>query len=388
VLSERGSFYQATDIKGTPETKEVTLHWMCRDENLIKFITDEYFAPMLARASEAHASRDFSPENEPARCRIVIHRTGSLKSKDVHESSLWKSFVEKDIEGPTSVDYTALGTYGSPWLPSRFTFGRHETFLGSLPAMLMFLAIFWFSYWFTFQVSVWISANPFGFKGVVQNLSWGWICVPSLIVAFGFAWLGHNVLDWRDNVESSKLNEERRELGAVEWDVKFEELAERLCENSNHTINALIDSASSEEERSLYVWAAEQHKNKTLELSNRMKLESLEIEWDDKSPIPAEEPEKPLPEQPMSAELGSKYLTLTSKGGRPSSEDMLYDCAEDCEPGCEFDPVSTGIFLCGPERMIEDAKKAAGAKYPSHGVKMQNFAHKNKFVIYEERFEW
>ena len=113
-----GLFTKKSDIKGPVETKEVTLNWMCRDENLIRFITDEYFAPLLARASGAHSSKEFTIENGPARCRIVIHRTGPLKTKNVHESSLWKLFVDKDIEGPSVVDYTALGTYGVPWLPS------------------------------------------------------------------------------------------------------------------------------------------------------------------------------------------------------------------------------------------------------------------------------
>ena len=90
----------------------------------------------------------------------------------------------------------------------------------------------------------------------------------------------------------------------------------------------------------------------------------------------------------MSAELGSRFLTLTSKGGRPSGEDMILDCKAHCEPGCEFDPVSTGIFLCGPEAMIASVKKATGLKCMVAAEKWQNFAKKNKFVFYEEKFEW
>merc|ERR1711957_227956 len=383
-----GLFTKQSDVLTCLQTKEVTLHWMCRDENLIRFITDEYFAPFLARASSAHASKEFTLENGPARCRVVIHRTGPLNSKDVHQSSLWKSFVEKDVEGPSAVDYTTLGTCGVPWMPSRFTFGRHETFLGSLPAMLMFLCIFWFSYWFTFRVSVWISSNPFAMKGFMKNLNNGWICVPTLIVAFGFASLGHRLLDWRDNAAFSKANEQRRTLGAEEWTTKFDQLERALCENKNETITDLISSATSEEERGLYEWAAVQHKNKTLELSNMMKLESLEIAWDDQCPLPAKEPEKALPEQPMSTEVGSKYFTLTSKGGRPSGEDMILDCADHCEPGCEFDPISTAIFLCGPEAMISSVKKATGLSCMVAMESTQNFVKKNKFVFYEEKFEW
>lgn len=384
-----GLFTNEDEIMGPLQPKEITLHWMCRDENLIRFITDEYFAPFLARAVEAHSGKHFTPENAPARGRIVIHRTGPLKSKDVHESSLWKSFVNKDIEGPTPIDYSALGTFGSPWLPNRFSFGRHETFRGTLPVMLMFLFIFWFSYWFTLQMSVWISKNPYNFKGVVQNFSYAWICVPSLIVAFGFALLGHNILDGRDNVKASKENEQRRSLGAEEWSSKFDQLEKFLCDSKNHTIEALINSASSKEERNLYTWAAGEYRKHTLELSNRMKLESLEIDWDGYMPPTAtKEPEHYLTDEPMRAEIGSKYVTLSSRGGRPSGEDMLVDCEKSCEPGCDFDPVSTGVFLCGPQAMIDSVKKAAGIKYLGVAEKMQTFAKKNKFVIYEERFEW
>ena len=241
-LQNDGLFVKQCDIKGRNpvQTKEVTLHWMCRDENLIRFITDEYFGPLLSRASSTHSSeQEICLKNRPVRCRIVIHRTGALQTRTIHESSLWKSFIEKDIEGPTVVDHTVLGTYGVAWLPSRFTFGRHETILGSVPAIIMFLAIFWFSYWFSFTVSVWIGANPFDFSGVVKNLSYGWIFVPTLVVAFVFAYIGHTLLDWRDNVVSSKKNKQRRLDGAAEWNAKFNQLEMVVKGNKNHVSPAI-----------------------------------------------------------------------------------------------------------------------------------------------------
>lgn len=123
-----------------------------------------------------------------------------------------------------------------------------------------------------------------------------------------------------------------------------------------------------------------------MDLTRRMKLESLEIDWDNESPITVEDPEKNLPDKPIPSELGSKFLTLDSKGGRPSGQDIVFDCAADCE---QFDPKSTGIFLCGPEAMISSVKKATGMDCCMvAGGKMKNFVKKKKFAFYEEKFEW
>lgn len=37
---EDGLFVKMDEIEGVPVTKEFVLHWSCRDENLIKYITD------------------------------------------------------------------------------------------------------------------------------------------------------------------------------------------------------------------------------------------------------------------------------------------------------------------------------------------------------------
>jgi len=399
-----GLSFKQSDIDGTPVTKEVVLHFLCRDENLIRFITDEYFAPLLTRASfhspkviESSDSQVIEGGDESnVRIRIVCHRTGPLQTKDVRESVLWKSFVEKDPEGPTLVDHSQLGTYGTPWLPARFSFGRNETSLGSLPAIVLFGSIFWFSYWFSWNVNCWLRLNPWDINGSVKNVFFVWGLVPVVLVSFAFAYAGHIVYDWYDNVQASKENETKRAEVEGDWNYNYHKVESYLGSTKTpQTISSLSSLAATEEEANAYSWAASEYNTimnekikSPLDRDRLDKLKSLNIEWDAEDPEASngdaddEVPEQSIPpSHPLPA---SQFLSMVSKSGRPSGEDLLFD-----DDSLNLGPdSSTGIFVCGPEKMISSVKSATGLRCSVAAERLQNLAKGNKFVFYEEKFEW
>merc|ERR1712238_505606 len=81
--------------------------------------------------------------------------------KTINPSSLWKSFRDKTERGVTEIEYGLLGTFGVPWQPYRFSFGRWDNLWQHIPSILMFNAILWCSYFFSFRVHFWLNANAF-----------------------------------------------------------------------------------------------------------------------------------------------------------------------------------------------------------------------------------
>ena len=73
----------------------------------------------------------------------------------------------------------------------------------------------------------------------------------------------------------------------------------------------------------------------------------------------------------------NKMILLDSTSGRPKLDEIMTP---------EFE--STGIYMCGPEKLISGCKKAAGTTFCTTGERLQNLAKSNKFVFYEEKFEW
>ena len=77
-------FINMGNIEGIPQTKRIELHWTCRDENLIKYITDEYFLPLMQKALVMERESEFDHNDdddnnnnteiyEGATCHIHIH---------------------------------------------------------------------------------------------------------------------------------------------------------------------------------------------------------------------------------------------------------------------------------------------------------------------------
>merc|ERR1712188_346407 len=72
-FNDDGMFVTRNEIMGTPVTKKFVLHWTCRDENLIKYITEEYFRPLSEKATLMGGDDE---SYSGVRCKIHIHRTG------------------------------------------------------------------------------------------------------------------------------------------------------------------------------------------------------------------------------------------------------------------------------------------------------------------------
>jgi len=74
-------------------------------------------------------------------------------------------------------------------------------------------------------------------------------------------------------------------------------------------------------------------------------------------------------------------ISFDSTAGRPDFDELL-----EIDDSDRHD--STGIYLCGPEVMIENCKKAAGMGCQLAAERLQMCIGGNKFVFYEEKFEW
>merc|ERR1719491_1174464 len=204
-FNEDGMFIKMHDIQGVPLTKEISLHWMCRDENLIKYITDEYFQPLMDRARRKGGD---SEDYQGVRCHIHIHRTGPAGQKTINPSSLWKSFRDKTERGVTEIEYGLLGTFGVPWQPYRFSFGRWDNLWQHIPSILMFTAILWCSYFFSIRVHFWLNSNPFDLPRALNYFVRVLDFLPTLFISFVLGWVGHVLMDWGENVKVKKTRSE------------------------------------------------------------------------------------------------------------------------------------------------------------------------------------
>jgi hypothetical protein len=74
-FNEDGMFIE---IEGIPQTKRIELHWTVRDPNLVKYITDEYFLPLMQKASRKERNGELNHDGKQdlfqgASCHIHIH---------------------------------------------------------------------------------------------------------------------------------------------------------------------------------------------------------------------------------------------------------------------------------------------------------------------------
>lgn len=77
-FNEDGMFIKMDEIEGIPQTKRIELHWTVRDPNLVKYITDEYFLPLMQKASRKERNGELNHDGKQdlfqgASCHIHIH---------------------------------------------------------------------------------------------------------------------------------------------------------------------------------------------------------------------------------------------------------------------------------------------------------------------------
>jgi hypothetical protein len=103
---------------------------------------DEYFQPLLDKKARKGGINEEGYEG--VRCRIHIYRTGQAGQKTINESSLWKSFRDRTERGVNKIECGLLGTFGTPWSPYPFSFGRSENLWQRIPSIRESMA---FKYW-------------------------------------------------------------------------------------------------------------------------------------------------------------------------------------------------------------------------------------------------
>jgi len=300
-----------------------------------KYITDEYFQPLMEKSEQyGGCSEDY----DGVRCIIHIHRTGEAGSKTLNPNSLWKSFRDKTERGLREVDFSMLGTFGTPWIPYRFSFGRWSTFYQHIPSVLMFTTCIWTG-WAAAQVlSIWLYGNPFKFPSALQYFVRWFFYLPIIGFPFLIGWFGHVMMDWSANIESSKTMKEQGAKGTC-----------KTVDDENLNDDCMIDRCKNDI-------------GKSFMSGGRVGPDGEFIEEDSPNGILFE----------------SKMIVLNSTSGRPNLAEVM-----------DADWESTGVYMCGPEMLINSCKSAAGTLCCKFGAeRIQNLTKGNKFVFYEEKFEW
>jgi len=339
-FQEDGMFIKMQDIHGVPITKEFALHWTCRDENLIKYITDEYFQPLVEKSRRRGGDQD---DYHGVRCHIHIHRTGPAGQKTINPSSLWLSFRDKTERGVNEIEYELLGTFGVPWSPYRFSFGRWDSLMKHIPSIVVFCSILWISYFFSIKVHFWLLNNPFDLPKALEYFQRILDFLPTLFVSFVIGWFANICMDWTENLYAKTSRSEymaKNTHKTVPEDVMDEDFG------YNNDEDGMISNVNVPKEIS------EDDDDDTCEQAARQCHDE------------------------------SKMISLHSTSGRPAFDELV-------EASNAHQYESTGIYLCGPEMMIKSCKKAAGIGCQIAAERLQMaLLQKNKFVFYEEKFEW
>ena len=373
-FNEDGMFLKMDEIQGVPVTKEFALHWTCRDENLIKYITDEYFQPLMEKAKR---KGDRMASGRPiVPCTIHIHRTGPAGQKTLNPTALWMTFRDKTERGVVPIDYGLLGTFGTPWSPYRFSFGRWDSLMKHFPSIAVFCSILWASYFFTIKVHFWIKNNPFGLPRAVQYASRITSFIPTIFVAFSIGWLAHIMMDWTENVHAKSKKSRSDYLGLTKtvrfascrlyclhcrWLFFKSSFPLYLC----FTIPNVHQSTQDEYDEEDDMYHSDRDFTKSLMTPETSDDNSGSDDIDDG----------------WEGHFESNMIALHTTAGRPPFDDLI-------AASYEQDYASTAIYLCGPEMMISSCKKAVGMSCQLSAQRLQMALKKNKFVFYEEKFEW
>merc|ERR1711935_230727 len=299
--------------------------------------TDEYFQPLMDRARRKGGD---SEDYQGVRCHIHIHRTGPAGQKTINPSSLWKSFRDKTERGVTEIEYGLSGTFGVPWQPYRFSFGRWDTFWQHIPSIVMVNAILWCSYFFSFRVHFWLNANAFDLPRALNYFVRILDFVPTIFISFVLGWAGHVLMDWTENVKVKKTR------------------SEYMAKNTHKTVADNLEDSDDDDD---------------------INLMGEERETSDDTDIVT--PVQSTRGAAVCKHDAPNMISFDSTSGRPDFEELM-------ETEESHRHASTGIYLCGPEVMIKNCKKAAGMGCQHAAERLQMCIKKNKFVFYEEKFEW
>lgn len=124
------------DLRHDLVTKEVVLHWICRETELVEYIRREYFDPLLA-----------SQQENGIKLRLIVHKTGTTSTT---ATSTWSDYelrtpqdLEEGFADEGMDEVIGATTAGVAFEPSKFSTGQYSSFLVNLPIFFTFGSISW-----------------------------------------------------------------------------------------------------------------------------------------------------------------------------------------------------------------------------------------------------
>jgi len=115
-------------------TKEVVLHWMCRDPDLVKYVKAQYFDSLRWNVPKASFC-----------IRLIVHDTNS------HSNTVVSSV---DTEQAAQESQIAADTDGASVTPSRFASGTSASMMRNVLSFITVTSIAWVGLWATWELYV------------------------------------------------------------------------------------------------------------------------------------------------------------------------------------------------------------------------------------------
>jgi predicted ferric reductase len=169
-----------TSLKGLelPRTRKVTLHWICREEGLIQYVTRHYFAHVIDQATRFTNAR--------LEIKIVIHHTG------VTSSTAQFSDENEDVEQPgiDSGNEHIMNQKGVGVIPSLHASGSSTAIFGNVPAFIVMVIMTW-----TSLIAAWMTNH----RLVHKDQIWSRVIplTAVLVISFSVALVAHFVFQGR-----------------------------------------------------------------------------------------------------------------------------------------------------------------------------------------------
>ena len=187
-LSLLDDVHSALSSTDSSVTKEVILHWVCREQELIDYVRNEYFEPLMAK-----------PNSNGFNIRIIVHRTPSPFS-DATVSDDNDATDSDYIETPREA--RPIQTTGGAFCPSLYSAGSSCSQIHVLIATLTFSTISW--------VGLWSVMALYHYNNAKEEILFRLVS-PICVVAVGFfvSWLGKCLfpLQGRRDAMSLRLHE-------------------------------------------------------------------------------------------------------------------------------------------------------------------------------------
>ena len=125
------------DLKHGAVTKEVILHWICRETELIEYIKSEYFDPLMK-----------GQEENGIKIRLIIHKTGKNSMEATSAIATWFHSVRRnpnDLKVEEGFIDEELNTtpLSVVFEPSKFSAGMNSSVLVNTPIFFTFGIISW-----------------------------------------------------------------------------------------------------------------------------------------------------------------------------------------------------------------------------------------------------